>query len=407
MPGREDNAAPFSIVCLSSQEWRAPLPTNRQQIMRRAAARGFDVLFVETGDFLGKHLLALIRGPGRPSLARRLLVGEVVEPRVTVRKAINLLPWGQRYSVADRLNGRVNRLLFRRATRRLSRPTVAWLYDPRATWAIGAVSESATVYDCVDDYAEQTTHDRSRVLVARADREAAARSDLVFTTTRALYRRHRPSNAETHLVGNVGDFPHFAKAAQKSAIRSDLRGLPTPVMGFAGNVLSGKLDVGLLEDAADRYPSGTVLVAGPADDRLRPALESLAARTNVIWLGHVPYDELPSVVAAFDVALIPYESNVYTENVFPLKLFEYLAAGKPVVATGLPELAEMEPDVVVAQGRQELFDAMDAALRLTTPEDVRRRQRFAARHTWDTRTEELLRLTEERLRDVAGRPNHR
>ena len=71
-------SAPFSIVCLSSQEWAAALPTNRQQIMRRAANRGHEVLFVETGDFVGKHFWRLLLGPGRRSLALRLFRGEPV-----------------------------------------------------------------------------------------------------------------------------------------------------------------------------------------------------------------------------------------------------------------------------------------------------------------------------------------
>ena len=75
------SARPFSIVCLSPQEWDAPLPTNRQQIMRRAAAQGHEVLFVETSHFLGRHRLRLVRGGFRPSLARRLLAAERAAPR--------------------------------------------------------------------------------------------------------------------------------------------------------------------------------------------------------------------------------------------------------------------------------------------------------------------------------------
>jgi glycosyltransferase involved in cell wall biosynthesis len=102
-------------------------------------------------------------------------------------------------------------------------------------------------------------------------------------------------------------------------------------------------------------------------------------------------------VAAFDVALIPYVANDYTRNCFPLKLYEYLAAGKPVVASGLPELAGMEPDVVLTTGLEEFVAAVESALRLREDGDRRRRVERAARNTWELRTERLLDLVASEL----------
>jgi glycosyltransferase involved in cell wall biosynthesis len=327
-----------------------------------------------------------------------------VYPGVTARKSLNLLPFGQRFRMADRVNGLLGRLVVSASARRLPAPRVVWLYDPRAAWAIGAGGTALAVYDCVDDYAQQVGHVRGRDLVADADTRAAARSDLVFATTRALRERHLRSNPNTHHVGNVGDFEHFRAAADPTTTREDLTALPRPVLGFAGNFLSGKVDPTVVETLADAYPTGTLLLAGPADERLAGALASLATRANVRWLGQIAYDELPSVVAAFDVGLIPYETNAYTRNVFPLKLYEYLAAGKPVVATGLPELSGMEPDVVVVDGADELTVAVDAALAASASEDVERRQALARENTWETRTSRLLELTASHLASSAAQP---
>lgn len=394
VPTPEERPAPFSIVCLSSQEWATPLPTNRQQIMRRAAAKGHPVLFVETGEFLGRHLARLLRGPGRSSLARRLLAGEHVAPGVTVRKALNVLPWGQRFAVCNRVNGWVSRLVVRRAARLLPAPRVTWLYDPRATWAIGRVADAFGVYDCVDDYAQQASGRRNRVLVAEADRRAAAAARLVFTTTKALRDRHRATNTNTLLVGNAADFAHFAVAADRGVAPAHLVSLPRPVLGFAGNITAAKLDLGLLAALAVNDPARTILLAGPVDAALDRELRALTRRRNVVWTGAVTYEEIPGVVAAFDVGLIPYAENDYTRNVFPLKLFEYLAAGKPVVATGLPELAGLEPDVVLARGPgpEGVESAIAAVLTLVDQVDVDRRQALAAANTWGTRTERLLSL---------------
>src|SRR5207248_5489186 len=111
-----------------------------------------------------------------------------------------------------------------------------------------------------------------------------------------------------------------------------------------------KLDFDLLEDVAYSVPQWTLLLIGPAAAETASALERLREYSNVRWLGQKPYAKLPRYVAAFDVGLIPYVANAHTRSCFPLKLFEYLAAGKPVVASGVPELAGMEPNVVLANG---------------------------------------------------------
>jgi glycosyltransferase involved in cell wall biosynthesis len=356
------------------------------------------VLFVETGEFLGRHLLRLLAAPNRPSLARRMLRGERVAPGITVRKALNVLPWGQRFALSNRVNGWVSGLVLRRASRLPPAPRVTWLYDPRATWALGGVGDVFGVYDCVDDYAEQASGSRNRALLAAADRRAAAAARLVFTTTSALRDRHLPSNASTHMVRNVADFDHFAPAADRALAAPEVRELPRPVLGFAGNIAVTKVDLALVASLADANPARTILLAGPAETALTRQLSALTTRANVVWTGPVPYEELPGIVAAFDVGLIPYVENDYTRNVFPLKLFEYLAAGKPVVATGLPELAGFEPDVVVVHGVEEVEAAVAAALELTGKRDVQRRQALAAANTWETRAERLLGLISAELR---------
>jgi glycosyltransferase involved in cell wall biosynthesis len=363
------------------------------------------VLFVETGDFVGRQLVRLLRGPNRGSLARRLLVGEVVEPSVSVRKALNVLPWGQRFPLGNAVNGWVSRLALRRAARRLPAPRVTWLYDPRATWAIGRLGDEFGVYDCVDDYAEQAPAGLARAHVAAADRRAAAEARLVFTTTAALLRRHRETNARTYRVGNAADFSHFARAVDRGIAPPLLATLARPVLGFAGNFAASKVDLPLLERLADNDPGRSILLAGPAEPSLAPGLDALAGRPNVTWLGLVPYEELPQVISVFDVGLIPYVDNAYTRNVFPLKLFEYLAAGKPVVATGLPELAGLEPDVRLARSIEDVEAAVADALEQRNEPDVERRQAIAARNTWGTRTERLLSLIVKELVAERGERN--
>lgn len=387
---------PFSIICLSSQLWDAPLPTNRQQIMSRAARRGHHVLFVETGDFLGKHLWRT--GTGR---ARRVLAPVEVAPNVRVAQLANVLPWSQRFGLCNRVNWFVGARVLRRAARSLPAPRVLWIYDPRGADAVGLFGEAFAVYDCVDDYQHQVGAGRSRALVAELDRAAADRSRLVFATTENLATRHERGDGRTYVVPNVGDYEHFSQAADRSIAPAELRACRRPVLGFAGNLNEGKVDFSLLERLARVFEDATILLAGPAANGARDRVQALAALPNVRWLGLQPYPTLPSVVAAFDVALIPYLDNAYTKNVFPLKVFEYLAAGKPVIASGLPNLASLEPHVRLATGPDAFVAAVRSALAAGAA-GAEERIALAARSTWDDRTDRLLGLVDEELGRECG-----
>ncbi len=388
---------PFSIICLSSQDWRTALLTNRQQIMLRAAQRGHRVLFVETGYFLGKHLWALFRRGERRSLARRLFSTEDVVPGVQLRKSLNVLPWGSKYRVTNVINTAVTALLLRRLAANLPQPTVLWIYDPSTARMVGSCGEELAVYDCVDDYTEQTASARKREMVVACDRVAALRSRVVFTTSTAMYERQRGLNSSTHLVRNAGDYEHFVGAADRAIAAPEVSDLPRPVLGFAGNFLASKVDFDLLEDVARALPQWTLLLIGPATTETASVLERLAELSNVRWLGQKPYAELPRYVAAFDVGLIPYVSNAYTRSCFPLKLYEYLAAGKPVVASGLPELAEMEPDVVLVDGTTTFIQAVQRAVGRNGEAERLRRRQLASRNSWEARTGRLLELVRREL----------
>jgi len=388
----------FSIVCLSSQDWRAPLPTNRQQVMLRAARRGHEVLFVETGGFLGKHLAALVRGPDRSSLAGRLFATEVATAGVRLRKAVNLAPRGSSSPLANALNASVTSRLLRRLATRLRAPVVVWVYDPRAARIAGSFDGALVVYDCVDDYMEQTTSAGTRKQITAFDGALARTADLVFATSTTMFERLRRVNAHTHLVRNAGDYDHFAPAADRTIVAREVEDLPRPVIGFAGNFLSSKVDFALLEALARERPRWSLLLVGPTTAETQPLLDRLARLQNVRWVGPKPYAELPGYVAAFDVGVIPYVSNAYTRSCFPLKLYEYLAAGKPVVASGVPELAGMEPDVSLVGGAGAFVEAVEDALTRVADRDLARRRALAARNSWETKTDRQLELVQRELR---------
>jgi glycosyltransferase involved in cell wall biosynthesis len=385
----------FSIVCVSRQDWHAGLPTNRQQIMIRAARRGHRVLFVESGGHIGRHLWRLVTGPDRGSVARRLFGGEQPAESITVEKALTFVPWGQKFPLANRINSRFTGARIRRAARGLGGPRILWIYDPTAFELVGQAGEDLTVYDVVDDYAEQVGPDaRRRRFVAAADEAAACRSHVVFATTTGLYERQLQRNPETHLVRNGADFAHFSHT---NGTAPEVRSFAGPVVGFAGNLTAEKVDFDLLEAVARARPEWSLVLVGPPAEDARGQLDRLGALNNVHALGFRPYEELPAYVSGFSVGVIPYRATAYTRNCSPLKVYEYLAAGKAVVASGVPELSGMEPDVTLADRPEAFVAAIESALAASSPEAVARRRATAEQNTWEARTERLLDLVGGRL----------
>ena len=382
---------PFSVVCAGTRPWDDVVPHTGHHMMRALAAQGRRTLYLETNHFIGRDVSR--RARSRPDgTVRRLFGGDDVVPGITVARAVNLLPRRHKYGFAAKVNSAATVPFVRRLIAGFPKPVVLWIYDPTALSMAGSLGEALTVYDCVDDLPEHVGEDpRRRAFIALADRRAAERADLVFATSTVLRDRHVQVNPKTFLYPNGTDHVHFSHAADRSAAAPEVAGLRRPVIGFAGNFINWKIDFALLEHVARARPDWTLLLVGPADKGTHEPLTRLARLANVEWLGARPYSAMPGYVAAFDVGLCPYQWNAAMQSGFPLKLYECLAAGKPVVATGNPDLAGMEPDVVLVRDPAEAVTAIEAALRRDSEDDRTRRMALGAQHTWERRA---LRLVE-------------
>jgi glycosyltransferase involved in cell wall biosynthesis len=234
----------------------------------------------------------------------------------------------------------------RRAARKLGfeRPCV-WTYAPQYADFVGALNERCVIYDVVDDYSAMPYYQRTLgARVHELDQRLTERADLVFVVNDFLFDQRRAWNASVRHVGNAGDVKGFMRARATGEIPNDLRALGSPVIGFHGTLTGEKIDVRLVEDLIRQRPEWAFVFIGPIKD---PAIaHHLRQHANVSLLGPRNATVLPEYVAGFDVLLIPYRRTAYTGR--PLKVYEGLAAGVPIVATGLPEL-DREPGVVVAE----------------------------------------------------------
>jgi glycosyltransferase involved in cell wall biosynthesis len=159
--------------------------------------------------------------------------------------------------------------------------------------------------------------------------------------------------------------------------------------------LDYRLDLDALEILADSDPSWHVVLVGPVKSPEVPT--RLQGRANIHLLGERPHAEIPAYLRGAAVAMIPYRATALTENIFPLKLFEYLAAGAPVVVGGLPELRRLSGSIGVAEKPEDYPGLVRQALAEDGPEKRAERAALAAGNSWDARIEEISRLVEASL----------
>ncbi len=177
----------------------------------------------------------------------------------------------------------------------------------------------------------------------------------------------------------------------------DMKEINKPVIGFFG-LIDARLDIQLLRDAVGQRKDWSFVFVGPIIDDIRDAFNSLCDLPNVYYLGAKNRTDFASYISAMDVCLIPIVINERTRNVLSLKLFEYTALGKPIVATDLPELRKYTDFVKISRDSDEFIDNIDYCLRNRNTEIRKKAISFASQNTWQHRAEEISAIIENHLK---------
>lgn len=378
------------IVIAASAGWETPAPVNAHQVARRLAARGHRVLFVESVGLRAPAPLASRHDLRRIGARLRGLLGGVreVEPRLYVfSPAWPLLGPRALRALALRLvaGGAA------RAARALGfESAILWAFLPTALPMAERLGARLVVYHCVDHYAANPGVDAA--FVDALERRMLARADVVFATSPWLAERLRAARADVVLAPNVADVALFARAHEPLAEPAELAPLSRPRAIYVGNLAAYRVDLALLAALArDGVALALVGPVGLGDASSPPAaLAELLGLPNVHALGPRPPAALPALLRHADVALIPFLDNEHTRASSPLKLWEYLAAGLPVVATPLPNFLPLAEEGIVTLARGP--EAFAAAVRAVAAEPPGRRAQRLARareHDWPARIESL------------------
>lgn len=226
-------------------------------------------------------------------------------------------------------------------------------------------------------------------------------ADLICTTSQPMHELLGERGWASELVP-FGFPADLAGAFDSAAEPAEYAALPRPLLGYTGSI-DDRLDFELIVRLADRFSHGSLAFVGPLSPRLSAAArEALGARPNIHLLGPRPRAQLPAYVRHLDVALMPYEDTLFTRYQSPMKMWEYMYAGPPILGTGAAELRRFPAPLVNFAESDE--DAMALAERLLAAPALGRDERraFALANTWDDRAAQLDALVDSRLRDDPG-----
>jgi len=373
-------------VCVGFNDWDNEVWTNQHHLMARLARAGNRVLFVES---LGLRRPQLGSGRDLRRIGRRLrrgLAGPRARDGVAVLSPL-VLPLHSN-AVVNRCNGVLLRAQVRRAVRglRMSRP-ILWAYVPQAESLLTVLDPELVVYHCVDDIGAQKGIDAASF--AAAEERFARRADLVLASAPPLAERMRRLSGSVVYAPNVADTGRFAQALEPGPIDTGLAALAEPRIVFVGAITATKLDFELLRGVAGAHRDWTIALVGPIGLG-EPAtdISALEAEPNIRLLGPRSQGELTAVLRGAAAGLIPYLRNRLTASIFPMKVYEYLAAGLPVVASPLPSL-ERVSEVTIADGVSETTAALERLLAEDSAARRRARSDAAQGHSWDARLSEI------------------
>jgi glycosyltransferase involved in cell wall biosynthesis len=379
------------IVCVGIADWRNDLQTNDQHLLRRLSGDN-RILFVES---LGLRQPQLA-GRDLSRIWRRLRNG-VRPPRL--EEGVNVLsplvlPFHS-HALVRALNRWLLPLQVSRATRRLGfRDVLLWSFVPQAEVLIDALAPGQILYYIDDDHGAKPGIDAASF--DASERAFAPRADVVMASAPALVKKLVGLNANVHLALNVADTKLFATALQDGPVDPAVQRLGRPRVVFTGAIVADKLDLPLIVEMCALRPGWSFAFVGPrGPGDPRTDVSALAEVGNLALLGPRRYNDLPNVLRDADVAILPYRTDGAMQSVFPMKTFEYLAAGLPIVSTRLPALTdtpEVAGEVAFADTAREMVTQIEAAMSGDNEDRRARRSEFALSHSWESRIEEIATL---------------
>lgn len=318
----------------------------------------------------------------------------VIQPNLFRFTGPPVFPLGRTLLSINSLNQRLVMSGVKRALMKLNmKNPLVWIADPYFSIFSRDHGQPLTVFDWIHDDPGKAGTFISRVYRELLD-EVLKRSQIIFTPSRVIYKKYGENDERFSLVPNGVDFKLF-EAAGPGQRPPEMAQISQPIIGFSGTV-GPAVNLKLLEFLAKKRPDWSFVFIG----EVRRVVRALRSCPNVYFLGPKKRSELPSYLGCFSAGIIPYEVNPSTETVHPVKTYEYLAAGLPVVSTNLPELGSLGDTIELAKAPDEFLDLLEKVLTEDSPEKKRIRKEKARANSWEGRMVTIEEAIERVLREI-------
>jgi glycosyltransferase involved in cell wall biosynthesis len=381
-----------SIICFGGEDWWYHHPHSKAHLMRKFARAGNKVIFVNS---ISMGLPGLAHKDLLPRITRKLRsyskLARETDEGITVVSPASLPFFGS--AAARAVNRRVIGAQIRNLARSrgLTKP-ILWIAIPTAAELIGQFDESAIVYHVSDKYDANTMdHATDPVHIRKLHEHAIDAADLVFYSGRKLFDEATRGRERSYLLEQGVDYDHWCRVSSgEIEVAPEVARIPRPRLGYFGAIEPWLVDQELIKRAAQERPEWQWIFIGNRSRGLE--IEHLA---NTHFLPPVAYKDLPRYAAGFDVCVLPWETEqAFTSYGSAIKVREYLATGKPVVISPLPEYEPMSYVLRIARTRDDFMKLVEDALQETDPAAPTRRQAAVASGTWDARAEWVSELIE-------------
>ena len=367
------------IYC--SNDWHADNRTSAHHIVRKLYQNN-RVLYVEASG---------LRAPNATSHDLKRIVKKVFQ-FLRGSKKINgnlyifspiLIPY-HKYTIIQKLNKQLLTWSIKRQCKKLKfhRPLL-WLIIPHMVMLVGKLQTQGVIYYCVDDFAAMPGVASNTI--RQFDHQLTMLADVIFTPSEALYNNKKAINPNVFLSPHGVDMDHFAQVFQKNLpIPADIRTIGTPIIGFFG-LIAAWIDLALIKTIALQHPDWSIVLIG----RVVVDISKYKAINNIHFLKQKPFELLPNYAKRFDVAIIPYILNQQVMHANPIKLKEYLAMGKPVVAVRTPEIERFAHVLEIADNASEFIEKIELTLKTDSLSKRQQRINSLQGYTWQERFNDI------------------
>lgn len=368
------------IIYISSVNWDGR--TQRMQHLALNLSSYFRILYVNPRpisiDIFRKYLLKR-NVEGELKLGSRL---EKINNNLFVFTPFLNIPF-MSVACSNRSMDYLNSLMIARqiqfAVSRLNmKNTLLWLTSPTQIGLINRMDKTSLCYDCLDNF-PYFFRGSTRQKVERCEEYLIRHADIILATTKGLEEKCNRINKETYYVPNAVDNVMF-DPTKRGECPLDIKHINHPMIGFIG-FIGHWIDLDLIKYVAKMRPKWSIVLVGGSD----LDLHNLKNCKNILILGERNHDHLPNYLKAFDLCMIPFKINELTDQVNPVKLYEYCSMGKPTVATDTQELRKYPLICKVSRTYEEFIDNIDDILKDDDKEKARIRMDFAKDNSWAQR----------------------